>query len=184
MKAKERRAAADFLSDNLRALEDGRGRERVSSGKEWVQGSSEANSSRDSRREHGAFFAVSQQRGWGEIYITRIETFSSYLITIPPREKDQTTITTKSIVMYTSSVSLLGAAALLAGSAQAALVEHYWNISYTQANPDGLFERRVIGVNGSWPYVSTKSESNISNWTIPANILYLIITPLDPHQSS
>jgi hypothetical protein len=39
MKAKERRAAADFLSDNLRALEDRRGRERVSSGKEWVQGS-------------------------------------------------------------------------------------------------------------------------------------------------
>jgi hypothetical protein len=87
LKAKERRAAADFLSDNLRALEDGRGRERVSSGKEWVQGSSEANSSRDSRREHGAFFAVSQQRDEDEIYITRIETFSSYLITIPPRER-------------------------------------------------------------------------------------------------
>jgi iron transport multicopper oxidase len=64
--------------------------------------------------------------------------------------------------MYASSVSLLGAAALLAGSAQAALVEHYWNISYTQANPDGLYERRVIGVNGSWPYVPTNSPSNIS----------------------
>ena len=51
--------------------------------------------------------------------------------------------------MYTSS--LLGLAAVLAGSARAALVEHYWNISYTQANPDGLFERTVIGVNGSWP---------------------------------
>lgn len=28
-----------------------------------------------------------------------------------------------------------------------------WNITYTQANPDGLFERQVIGVNGTWPYV-------------------------------
>lgn len=26
-----------------------------------------------------------------------------------------------------------------------------WNITYTTANPDGLFERRVIGVNGKWP---------------------------------
>jgi iron transport multicopper oxidase len=64
--------------------------------------------------------------------------------------------------MYASSVSLLGVAALFAGTAQAALVEHYWNISYTQANPDGLYERRVIGVNGSWPYVPTNSPSNIS----------------------
>jgi len=45
------------------------------------------------------------------------------------------------------------AAAALASSSvvSAALVEHYWNISYAMANPDGLFERRVIGVNGSWP---------------------------------
>jgi iron transport multicopper oxidase len=26
-----------------------------------------------------------------------------------------------------------------------------WNITYTTANPDGLFERQVIGVNGQWP---------------------------------
>jgi FtsP/CotA-like multicopper oxidase with cupredoxin domain len=26
-----------------------------------------------------------------------------------------------------------------------------WNITYTTANPDGLFERRVMGVNGNWP---------------------------------
>ena len=26
-----------------------------------------------------------------------------------------------------------------------------WNITYTTANPDGQFERRVIGVNGKWP---------------------------------
>ncbi|KAF9239309.1 Fet3 protein [Melanogaster broomeanus] len=30
--------------------------------------------------------------------------------------------------------------------------ELWWNITYVQnANPDGLFDRRVIGVNGSWP---------------------------------
>jgi len=26
-----------------------------------------------------------------------------------------------------------------------------WNVTYTTANPDGQFERRVIGVNGQWP---------------------------------
>ena len=26
-----------------------------------------------------------------------------------------------------------------------------WNITYTTANPDGQFDRRVIGVNGKWP---------------------------------
>ncbi|KAI7869586.1 Cupredoxin [Spinellus fusiger] len=33
----------------------------------------------------------------------------------------------------------------------AARIELNWNITYTTANPDGLFERRVIGVNGHWP---------------------------------
>ena len=35
--------------------------------------------------------------------------------------------------------------------AKAAIVEHWWDITYTTANPDGLYERRVIGVNGTWP---------------------------------
>lgn len=26
-----------------------------------------------------------------------------------------------------------------------------YNISYVQANPDGLFERQAVGVNGTWP---------------------------------
>jgi iron transport multicopper oxidase len=34
---------------------------------------------------------------------------------------------------------------------QAAVIDHYWNITYATANPDKLFERRVIGVNGTWP---------------------------------
>ena len=30
--------------------------------------------------------------------------------------------------------------------------EVWWNLTYvTNANPDGLYERRVVGVNGSWP---------------------------------
>ncbi|KAI9272916.1 multicopper oxidase-domain-containing protein [Phascolomyces articulosus] len=33
----------------------------------------------------------------------------------------------------------------------AARVELNWDITYTTANPDGLMERRVIGVNGKWP---------------------------------
>ncbi|KAI8065800.1 Cupredoxin [Gongronella butleri] len=44
--------------------------------------------------------------------------------------------------------SLLG---LGASVAQAAIVTYDWNITYATANPDGLFERRVVGVNGQWP---------------------------------
>ncbi|KAG8911893.1 ferroxidase fet3, partial [Tulasnella sp. 418] len=40
---------------------------------------------------------------------------------------------------------------LAASASRAAIVEHWWNISYAEANPDGLFLRRVIGVNGTWP---------------------------------
>jgi hypothetical protein len=42
----------------------------------------------------------------------------------------------------------------LSTRALAGVHELWWNVTYVQnANPDGLFERRVIGVNGSWPYV-------------------------------
>jgi hypothetical protein len=34
----------------------------------------------------------------------------------------------------------------------AELVELWWNVSYALANPDGRHLRRVIGVNGTWPY--------------------------------
>ncbi|KAG1867396.1 Fet3 protein [Suillus subluteus] len=40
----------------------------------------------------------------------------------------------------------------LSSSALAGVQELWWNVTYVQdANPDGLFERRVIGVNGTWP---------------------------------
>lgn len=39
--------------------------------------------------------------------------------------------------------------------ALAAIKDVYWDITYVQnVNPDGLFERRAIGVNGTWPYVA------------------------------
>ena len=44
----------------------------------------------------------------------------------------------------------------LASTTFADIKEVWWNLTYVNnANPDGLYERRVIGVNGSWPYVST-----------------------------
>lgn len=45
----------------------------------------------------------------------------------------------------------LAGAVALASIARAANVTLDWDITYTNANPDGLFERRVIGVNGAFP---------------------------------
>lgn len=39
----------------------------------------------------------------------------------------------------------------LAALAKAAQVNHYWNVSWANTNPDGMHERRAIGVNGTWP---------------------------------
>ncbi|KAI0684854.1 hypothetical protein BC835DRAFT_1421900 [Cytidiella melzeri] len=40
----------------------------------------------------------------------------------------------------------------VASPALAAVHEVWYNITYVEnANPDGLAERRVIGVNGTWP---------------------------------
>ena len=38
----------------------------------------------------------------------------------------------------------------------AGVQEVWWNLTYVEnANPDGLYKRRVIGVNGTWPCVPT-----------------------------
>ncbi|KAJ2846762.1 ferroxidase fet3 [Coemansia brasiliensis] len=50
--------------------------------------------------------------------------------------------------MRCALISLLMAAATTAISKR---VELNWDIGYLQANPDGLNQRRVIGVNGKWP---------------------------------
>lgn len=37
-------------------------------------------------------------------------------------------------------------------SALAGVQELWWNVTYVEnANPDGLYDRRVIGVNDTWP---------------------------------
>lgn len=42
--------------------------------------------------------------------------------------------------------------AALVNPALAGVQEVWWNITYVQnVNPDGLYERRVIGVNNTWP---------------------------------
>jgi iron transport multicopper oxidase len=45
----------------------------------------------------------------------------------------------------------------VASPAFAAVKEVWWNITYVEnANPDGLQERRVVGVNGTWPCAAFK----------------------------
>lgn len=59
--------------------------------------------------------------------------------------------------MRSPSPSLSTLAVLLAAVVSpvvAGTKEIWWNITYVEdANPDGLYPRRVIGVNGTWPYV-------------------------------
>ncbi|KAI8880543.1 multicopper oxidase [Backusella circina FSU 941] len=57
---------------------------------------------------------------------------------------------------------LLAGSALLAsiGLAQAARVVYDWNITYTTANPDNLYERKVVGVNGQWPPPTLEATLN------------------------
>ncbi|WWD18251.1 hypothetical protein CI109_102701 [Kwoniella shandongensis] len=50
-----------------------------------------------------------------------------------------------------SRTALTTTALALVASVQAATIEHWWNITYATANPDGLQERRVFGINGTWP---------------------------------
>jgi iron transport multicopper oxidase len=46
---------------------------------------------------------------------------------------------------------LLCALAVLPVSVFSATQTLEWDVAYTTANPDGQFERRVMGVNGKWP---------------------------------
>lgn len=50
-----------------------------------------------------------------------------------------------------ASIKSLAVLALAATAAQAAVVTYNWDLTYVNANPDGLFERRVIGVNNQFP---------------------------------
>ncbi|KAG2148442.1 Fet3 protein [Suillus cothurnatus] len=51
----------------------------------------------------------------------------------------------------------------LLSPALAGVQELWWNVTYVQdANPDGLFERRVVGVNGTWPPPPIEVSTNDS----------------------
>ncbi|KAG0045787.1 hypothetical protein BGZ83_008999 [Gryganskiella cystojenkinii] len=50
-----------------------------------------------------------------------------------------------------ASIKSLAVLALASTVAKAAVVTYDWNITYVNASPDGMFERRVIGVNGQFP---------------------------------
>lgn len=52
----------------------------------------------------------------------------------------------------------------LASPTFAGVKEVWWNLTYVEnASPDGLYERRVIGVNGTWPCVSTTVVTRCGN---------------------
>lgn len=92
-------------------------------------------------------------------------------VTFTPHNSEAISFTNYHLLSYRtmrSTTAKFVVAAALAGRVQAAVVEHWWNITWTDANPDGvsstsdfsrdllsdteqLQERRVIGVNGSWP---------------------------------
>src|SRR5687767_836360 len=36
-------------------------------------------------------------------------------------------------------------------SCEAKTVTYHFNVSWVTANPDGLFDRKVVGINGQWP---------------------------------
>ncbi|KAI0053202.1 multicopper oxidase [Auriscalpium vulgare] len=64
--------------------------------------------------------------------------------------------------MWTSPLPLVLALAA-ASPALAGVKEVWWNITYVQnVNPDGLFDRRAIGVNGTWPPPPIEISTNDS----------------------
>ena len=53
----------------------------------------------------------------------------------------------KVVIMY-GLIAVLSLVAPVLGGIQ----EQWWNVTYVEnVNPDGLYPRRVIGVNGTWP---------------------------------
>ncbi|KAF8979003.1 hypothetical protein BGZ46_005940 [Entomortierella lignicola] len=77
-----------------------------------------------------------------------------------------------------ASIKSLVALALASTIAQAAIVTYNWNITYVTANPDGLAERRVIGVNGQFPI----PVINVTlNDTLVINVVNQIDEPTSLH---
>lgn len=56
-----------------------------------------------------------------------------------------------------------------------------WDITYTTANPDGRFDRRVIGVNGKWPPPAIELEYGDRLVLTVNNQLGDVVTGLHAH---
>ena len=56
-----------------------------------------------------------------------------------------------------------------------------WDITYTTANPDGQFDRRVIGVNGKWPPPAIELEYGDRLVLTVNNRLGDVVTGLHAH---
>ncbi|KAF9179824.1 hypothetical protein BGZ51_006637 [Haplosporangium sp. Z 767] len=77
-----------------------------------------------------------------------------------------------------ASIKSLALLALAATVAQAAVVTYNWDITYVNANPDGLKERRVIGVNNNYPVPAIHVTLND---TLVINVVNKIDQPVTLH---
>ncbi|KAG0005660.1 hypothetical protein BGZ80_004046 [Entomortierella chlamydospora] len=77
-----------------------------------------------------------------------------------------------------ASLKSLAVFALAATAAQAAIVTYDWNITYVTANPDGLKERRVVGVNGQFPIPAINVTLND---TLVINVINQLDEPTSLH---
>ncbi|KAF9135877.1 ferroxidase fet3 [Mortierella sp. 14UC] len=80
--------------------------------------------------------------------------------------------------MLSAPVKTLAILAGLSAAAHAAVVTYNWNITYVNTNPDGLMERRVIGINGQFP----PPAINVTlNDTLVINVMNQISEPTTLH---
>ncbi|KAF9360897.1 hypothetical protein BGX26_007100 [Mortierella sp. AD094] len=77
-----------------------------------------------------------------------------------------------------ASLKSLAVLALATTVARAAVVTYNWNITYVNANPDGLQERRVIGINGQFPIPAINVTLND---TLVINVINQIDEPTSLH---
>jgi len=77
--------------------------------------------------------------------------------------------------------AMLSALCLLPLSVLAATRSLEWDVAYTTANPDGQFERRVMGFNGKWPPPAIELDYGDSLQLKVNNQLGDIVTGLHAH---
>ncbi|KAG0073328.1 hypothetical protein BGZ89_006621 [Linnemannia elongata] len=81
-------------------------------------------------------------------------------------------------MLASAPVKTLALLALVSAAAHAAIVTYDWNITYVNTNPDGLMERRVIGINGQFP----PPAINVTlNDTLVINVVNQISEPTTLH---